>query len=62
MEENNRILSEQIPFAIQKTEQGIGKTRLNVRLASDMDEDFLERLKKFCSLDREHSSNFPPFR
>ena len=49
MEEPNLIASESMPFVIQEKGVGVGKAGLKVRLASDMDKDFLERLNKFCT-------------
>lgn len=48
MEEPNLIASESMPFVIQEESVGVGKAGLKVRLAPDMDKDFLERLNKFC--------------
>lgn len=48
MEEPNLIASESMTFVIQEERVGVGKAGLKVRLASDMDKDFLERLNKFC--------------
>ena len=49
MEEPNLIASESMPFVIQEEGVRVGKAGLNVRLASDMDKGFLERLNKFCA-------------
>ena len=49
MEEPNLIASESMPFVIQEESVGVGKAGLKVRLASDMDKGFLERLNKFCA-------------
>ena len=49
MEELNLIASESMPFIIQEEGIGVGKAGLKVRLASDMDKGFLERLNKFCA-------------
>ena len=50
MEENPVTLFEQTASSAQEPDDiGIGKTSLKVRLAPDMERDFLERLNKFCS-------------
>jgi hypothetical protein len=55
MEENTVTLFEQTaPSAQEPDDIGIGKTSLKVRLAPDMDRDFLERLNKFCSSSQGH--------
>ena len=56
MEEPNLIASESMPFIIQEEGVGFGKAGLKVRLASDMDKDFLERLNKFCA-----STKYPSY-
>ena len=58
MEEPNLIASESLAFLIQEEVVGVGKAGLKVRLASDMDKDFLERLNKFCSPDAPLLSRF----
>jgi hypothetical protein len=55
MEENPVTLLEQTTPSTQEPDEiGIGKTSLKVRLAPDMDRDFLERLNNFCSSSHGH--------
>lgn len=49
MQENIFVLQEGFAETVKQPQQeGVGKSDLRVRLAPGMDEDFVQRLNRFC--------------
>lgn len=48
------------PIFVDKKDSYLGKVNLKVRLASDMDDGFLERLKRILASENANSKNTKP--